>query len=148
MNSGCQRAWKSTIKCAPACLGGLDHRSASATDVASGFSTSTCLPARSIATAGSRCRWSGVAMVTASTALAGKLVQAGRPGAAESVAGAAGAVGVAIADHRQPRARMRRERERVIAAPDAGADDAHGHGPAGHRHLTRYTPATAGSSNT
>ena len=79
---------------------------------------------------------------------AGKLVQARRPGATESVAGAAGAVGVTIADHHQPRARVCREGEGVIAAPDARADDAHGHGPAGHRHLTRYTPATAGSSNT
>src|SRR5919202_69196 len=62
MNRGCQRAWKSTMNVTPACSAAATIARASATLVASGFSTSTCLPARSIASVGSTCRKSGVAI--------------------------------------------------------------------------------------
>ena len=62
-----------------------------------------------------------------------ELLDARRPGAAEALTGAAGAVRIPVADHRQPGTRVRGQGERVIAAPDARADDAYGDGPVSHR---------------
>jgi len=53
-----------------------------------------------------------------------QLIKAGCPGTAVRVGQRPSAAFIAIADDGQIAARMRRQRERVIAAPDAGTDDA------------------------
>ena len=122
--AGLNRSVCPTARTAPASLAAAIIASASASDRAIGFSTSTGMPADRNGSATSRCASVGTATMTASTLpINSRASNSGCVWLAAANLSAALAVGV---DHcHQLNARQRRQNPRVMPAQVTDADDGH-----------------------